>query len=645
MAAVCLYVGIYYLVLYVRRRNEKATLIFALTCFSVVFYDIFCAGLYSATSLAEGVKWQKGQFAGICMLSTSLIWFIKYLIKSRIGIMEKLVTPFYGVMLLVTMTVSNEWTLTVAKPAIKDIRFGHSFITTYYECAPGILFTLIVVVSNFGFVILVYRLIRYARSTSNQNTTPFIFSFLLFFLAAINDTFVSTGVYTSVYLAEYAFMGLILTMSYALLDRFINVQQEVETLNICLENKVKERTQELYTTNEHLKREIAEGKNKEIEITAYREKLQQSQKLEAIGQLAGGVAHDFNNLLGAILGFAGLIRQKVEGNPDLVKHTVSIINASRRAAELTAQLLAFARKGNYVVTVVDTHETIQDVIKLLEHTIDKRIAITQKLGANPSTVMGDNSQLQNAILNLAVNARDAMPNGGNLTFATEVIDMGENNINEVPPGTYLMLSINDTGIGMDKETQKRLFEPFFTTKGVGKGTGLGLASVYGTVKSHHGHINVTSEFGMGSSFNIYLPVVEKPMAAQQQIAQDAPCGTGHILLVDDEPLIRDAASEMLSFLGYTVYVCEDGDKALEYYRERQKEVNLVILDIIMPKMGGYDCFLALASINPKVKVIVASGYSLDGEAERIIEKGALGFIQKPFDCSSLAMAIKKAISC
>lgn len=389
--------------------------------------------------------------------------------------------------------------------------------------------------------------------------------------------------------------------------------------------------------------DITDRRQAEEEKVHLEEQLRQIQKMEAIGQLAGGIAHDFNNMLGAISGYADMIKRKfAQDNPKLEKYVTQIFNAAQRAADLTIKLLTFAHKGKFEITVVNIHKTIQDVIYLLEHTIDKDITIMQQLNAKPSSVTGDSTQLENAILNLAVNARDAMPKGGTLTFTTGIIDLDEKYIKdhpyEIKQGTYLMLSVTDNGIGMDENTRQKIFEPFFTTKDVGKGTGLGLATVYGIAKSHGGFIEVNSESGKGSTFKIYLPAT-KEAVNQDLTGTTTQMGSGSILIIDDEVLISDMASEILTDLGYTVATCSNGQEGVEHYRKHHNKIDLVILDIVMPKMGGYDCFRELKKINPDVRVIISSGYSINGGAKKIMDKGASGFIQKPFKISNLSEAI------
>jgi len=398
-------------------------------------------------------------------------------------------------------------------------------------------------------------------------------------------------------------------------------------------------------------RDITLQRQAEKEREALEEQLRQSQKMEVIGQLAGGVAHDFNNMLSGISGYADLIRRKFgKENPSLEKYADTIFETSKSAAELTAKLLAFARKGKNELMLVSLHDIIQDVIKLLEHSIDKRIVIAQSLTADPCGVLGDRTQIQNAILNLGMNANDAMPDGGTLSFETELFTVDEAYAKAYPykvsVGRYIKLSVTDTGIGMDEPIKAKLFTPFFTTKSVGKGTGLGLASVYGTIKSHQGHISVYSEKGHGTSFHLYLPLAiagahGKSPHLDQELAHK---GTGRILLIDDEKLVREVTSEILRELGYEVETAVDGLAAIEWYQANHATIDLVMMDIIMPRVGGFDCFQELKKINPGIRCIVSSGYAMNTEAARILASGALLFIQKPFDMAKISRVIKQALA-
>jgi PAS domain S-box-containing protein len=377
------------------------------------------------------------------------------------------------------------------------------------------------------------------------------------------------------------------------------------------------------------------------------ERLRQSEKLEAVGQLAGGIAHDFNNQLAGIVGYADLIRADVEEGSELAKSIDRILVAARRATDLTRQLLAFARRGKYESAAVDVHELVEEVLSLLRHSADKRISFEQTLAARPSLTLGDASQIQSAILNLAINARDAMPNGGTLTIATSVRDVSGDEEGatreDVPPGRYVQLEVADTGTGMDDDTRQRIFEPFFTTKPKGKGTGMGLAAVYGTIRSHGGTIGVSSVPGSGSNFYVLLPLYEGPVLPDEQPAPLPPRAEAKVLVVDDEEEILRIASRMLEKLGYTVIACSDGATAVEFYRDTWRDIDLVVLDMLMPGMSGRETFTTIRNVNPDAVVVLTSGFSMDGDIQSLIDSGANGFIQKPFLSNEFTRVIGESL--
>ncbi|KIG14273.1 diguanylate cyclase/phosphodiesterase [Enhygromyxa salina] len=389
------------------------------------------------------------------------------------------------------------------------------------------------------------------------------------------------------------------------------------------------------------------------------EQLRQAQKMEAIGQLAGGVAHDFNNILAGIMGYAELLKMSLNADADHPRHAdhdhddeddVDLINqiiqASERAADLTKQLLAFSRKGRTKSIPVDLHALIAEVILLLSRTIDKRIQITTELRADEATVLGDPSQLHHALLNLGLNARDAMPNGGRIIIRTRNLSLDEvyrrARAQQITPGQHVELEVLDTGVGMSPEIQQRIFEPFFSTKAPGKGTGLGLAGVYGTVQSHGGQILVDSEPDKGTSFTMLFPTV--PESAVQQPLPDSPRvrGHGHILIVDDDEMVLVFAAKFLRGLGYMVTTCSDGVAAVALFERRTQDFDLVILDLIMPKLNGLDTYRRLEQLCPNVRVLVTSGYSCDHAVETMLEQDGLAFLPKPFRLEQLATAVARA---
>jgi CheY-like chemotaxis protein len=324
-----------------------------------------------------------------------------------------------------------------------------------------------------------------------------------------------------------------------------------------------------------------------------------------------------------------------------------ISTAAERAADLTRKLLAFARKGPETLVPVDVHETVNGVKQILERTIDKGIQIEVALGADHAVVKGDRSQLENAVLNLCLNARDAMPEGGRLEISTSVVDISRAGrlvgIFVVDPGRYLRLGVSDTGSGIDPALLPKVFEPFFTTKEPGKGTGLGLASVYGTVKTHGGAIDVDTDLGRGTTFHIYLPLLAGVVPAPVSRVVPPVQGSGMVLVIDDEEIVREITSRMLERLGYDVVLASNCDEGVEVLRSRPGQIDAVVLDMIMPGKSGRQCFHLMRELDPNVKVILASGYTRGEDVGDLIALGLAGFLRKPFRSSDLAKMLARAV--
>ncbi len=391
-------------------------------------------------------------------------------------------------------------------------------------------------------------------------------------------------------------------------------------------------------------RDISERKRIEEELRINEQQLHQAQKLEAIGKLAGGIAHDFNNQLTGILGFANLLQ--LEATDETTRSRAeSIVKISLNAAELVKGLLTFARKNIFAAVPTDMHEVIQCAVNLLRHSIDKRINIVTRLHAAEHVVLADSAQMEGVLLNLAFNSRDAMPDGGTITISTDVINIStseESSPESFGSKSLFKLSVSDTGQGLSPEAKEHLFEPFFTTKERGKGTGLGLASVYGLVKTLNGSIDVESLPGKGTVFTILIPLVTSGMPAQRtSISSPVPAVPQNtILLADDEKTIRESMAILLRRQGHTVMECADGAQALEQYREHWSQIDLVILDMVMPKMGGREAFLKMKEINKAIKVLGISGYN-DHSVKEMLEAGMTGVLNKPFTFKEFSEAIKK----
>jgi two-component system, cell cycle sensor histidine kinase and response regulator CckA len=375
------------------------------------------------------------------------------------------------------------------------------------------------------------------------------------------------------------------------------------------------------------------------------EQFQQAQRMESIGTLAGGIAHDFNNLLMGIQGRIQLLQKGTDPAAPQTEHLQSIFDHVRSASRLTGQLLGFARAGKYDPKATDLNALIEKTVDMFGRT-RKELRIHQKLAGDLMSAVVDRSQIEQVLLNLFVNAWQAMPEGGEITVETRNTKLSEKEkpLYNLALGDYAAITVSDTGVGMDAKTQERIFEPFFSTKPRSRGTGLGLASAYGIIRNHNGAIQVTSLPGHGAAFTILLPAVEGEPESDIARVQEIPLGTETILLVDDEEMILAVAADLLETLGYRVITAKGGLAALSAYTEKGREIDLVLLDLIMPDQSGKETFAQLKAMNPRVRVLLSSGYSLDGEAAAIMRQGCKGFIQKPFDLEELSNKIREVLN-
>lgn len=380
--------------------------------------------------------------------------------------------------------------------------------------------------------------------------------------------------------------------------------------------------------------DLSERKRMEAQIL-------QAQKMEAIGTLAGGIAHDFNNLLMVIQGNASLMLLDVDPSHPHYEMLLGIVKQVQSGSKLTNQLLGYARKGKYEVKPFQLNQLVEETSKAFGRT-RREITVHRELAEDLFPIEGDIGQIEQILMNLFVNAADAMLKGGDIFLRTINIPHGDmkGKLYNPKPGDYVLLTVTDTGIGMDPKTVQHIFEPFFTTKELGRGTGLGLASVYGIVKGHGGYVDVESEKGRGTTFKIYLPASKEEVYNTIEPPDHISKGTGTILLVDDEEMVLEVAEKLLKAIGYHVLTAREGREAIEVYKKHRETVDLVLLDIIMPHMKGGEVFDCLKEINPDIKVLLSSGYSIDGEAAKILERGGKGFIQKPFDLERLSETIR-----
>jgi two-component system, cell cycle sensor histidine kinase and response regulator CckA len=375
------------------------------------------------------------------------------------------------------------------------------------------------------------------------------------------------------------------------------------------------------------------------------ERLMLSQRLESVGRLAGGIAHDFNNMLTAINGYSELTLRRLKEDDPLRRNIEEIKKAGERSAALTHQLLAFSRKQVLKPKILVLNDVILETSKMLQRLIGEDIHLNIIPDAKLGMVEADPGQLTQVIMNLVVNARDAMPSGGNLTIETANVSLTKKFAARqftVRPGSYVMLSVSDTGVGMDAETQQYIFEPFFTTKEVGKGTGLGLATVYGIVKQSGGYVWAYSEPGKGSTFKIYLPRVDVNVRElkEEPIPESVPNGTETILLVEDEEMVRNLSRQILETCGYRILEARNGVEALTICQKFDSKIDLLMTDVVMPQMGGRELAEKLSQMYPQIRLLFTSGYTDDGIIRLGVIKTGDNFIQKPFSFETLAKKVR-----
>ena len=426
------------------------------------------------------------------------------------------------------------------------------------------------------------------------------------------------------------------------------IELELNQYKDKLEKHVKERTEDLMRSNEQLKREMLQNVKANKENLNLQTSLKRAEKMEAVGQLAGGVAHDFNNMLGVILGHTEMGMEVVDQAHPLFADLKEIHKAAIRSADIARQLLAFARKQTVAPKVIDLNQTIEGMLKMLRRLIGEDINLVWRPESSLWPVKVDPSQIDQIMANLCVNARDAIAGVGKMTVETGNDTLGEEYCRTnhgFADGEYVRMSISDNGCGMDEETMAHIFEPFFTTKGVGKGTGLGLATVYGAVKQNNGFINAQSEPGQGTTFTIYLPryVDSAGDASSEKMTELAVGGYETILLVEDEPTILAMTTTMLQRLGYTVASAVSPNEALRQVVEFAGEIHLLLTDVVMPEMNGRDLARNLSPLYPHIKCLFMSGYTSDIIAQHGILDEGIQFIQKPFSKNELASKVRKAL--
>lgn len=378
------------------------------------------------------------------------------------------------------------------------------------------------------------------------------------------------------------------------------------------------------------------------------DQLRHAQKMEAVGTLAGGIAHDFNNILNVIMGYGIMVSDKLEAGSNLKEQMNEVLTAAERAATLTKRLLVFSRKQVVEVKPVNLNEIIVGIQKMLARMVRENIEINLNLAGSPLIVLADAGQMEQVLMNLATNARDAMPEGGRLTIGTGLQELDEEYVAAYgygKPGKYALITIADTGCGMDAETQEKLFEPFFTTKGIGEGTGLGLAITYGIIKQHNGYIKVYSELGKGTEFKIYMPLIEEPASLDKKIAAPVAVRGGKetILVAEDDEALRRLMQSVLEAFGYTVITAEDGDIAIKKFEENRDKIQLVMLDMIMPKKSGKEVYDEIRKTSPGMKSLFMSGYTMDIIKTNELLDAGLDFVQKPVRPQELLKKVREIL--
>lgn len=398
----------------------------------------------------------------------------------------------------------------------------------------------------------------------------------------------------------------------------------------------------------HIATDITENKQAEEEKKILEDQLRQAQKLEAVGQLAGGIAHDFNNILTAIIGYSNMLQMKMAEDDPLLTDVNQILTSSHKAAQLTQSLLAFSRQQIIHPKPVSLNEIIVSVEKLLLRLIGEDIELKANLTDMDLTIMADSGQIEQVMMNLATNARDAMPEGGMLTISTELVELDKHFIKthayDVKPGMYSLICFTDTGEGMDENTRKRIFEPFFTTKELGRGTGLGLAIIYGIVKQHNGFVDVYSKPGKGTTFKIYLPIIKSAITeTKAEILSPPKGGTETVLVAEDNEVVRTIIKAILDRFGYKVIEAVDGDDAVIRFKENKDKIDLVILDVVMPKKNGKMAYDDIKKLWPEIKAIFTSGYTKDFVDKKGILEEGINFIPKPISANELLRKIRKVL--
>jgi PAS domain S-box-containing protein len=733
MAAVSLFVALAHLLVYARGVRDRVHLIFAISCLGTCLYDACAAANYAAGEPAASAVWQRGEHVAICVVSAGLLWFVLAYTRQRLGWVLWAVTGYYAVELLLVLFLGGDWVL-MARPLHKVVDLPWGGEVVYTEMQHGLLLHVESLVALATLVLSIALCVRFARRATGedvQRSRHLLVALGVLALGGINDTAVSKGLYSFLYVIEYAYLGMILVMTYAMTSDVLGLARaraELDESHRRLRH-IFEHVQDVYLetaldgtilalspsaarwlgTAEGMRgrsaldlyadpaqrelllgrlqeqgrvddyeidlrlpdgrvvrcavslalaegrivgslRDITERKQAEEDRMQLERQLQHAQKLESLGVLAGGIAHDFNNLLTSILGSAELALLDLDGRHPVRERLAVIRDASVRASELCRQMLAYSGKGSFVVEPVDLSALVDGMRELLRVSVARRAALTSELGADLPTVRADATQLRQILLNLVINASEALGEAaGTVTIRTGVERCDRSVLRsgvlgeELSEGRYVWLEVLDTGCGMDEPTRARIFDPFFSTKFAGRG--LGLASALGIVRSHRGTILVDSAPGRGSRFRVLLPAAE-PAAAHVAAEPDSGSfrGQGLVLLVDDEPGVRTVARSMLERLGFEVRVAASGREGVQALRDDPQRFALAIVDLTMPDLGGVEVAGELWRDRPELPVILTSGYSIHEVSNRFVDDPRVGFLAKPFSWEALRGEVHAASS-
>ena len=596
--------------------------------------------------------------AGLGFLCVSF-WFLLEFGKQLFRL-----TPAKGPLLQKGLAMLSGWWSSAAVVALAVVvsLLSGDFLTTgntavrYFVGFPGSLLT--------GFGFLFYYQNRREKLDSLDVRTYFILTAASFLVYAVMSGLIAqkSSIFPSTYLNTDSFASatgippqvfrtlcavvVALSMGKILTIFDLEVENQLYACYEQLEDKVKERTAMLTEANAQLSWEISEHRRTEGERKRLEQQLLQAQKMEAIGQLAGGIAHDFNNILSVILGYGEMIRAHYQEGDPIGHHVDMMVSAAEKGAHLTQNLLTFSRKQVVTVEPLDLNETVKSVENFLARIIGEDIELKFLLSGPALVTMADKNQIEQVLINICTNARDAMRRGGRLIIKTEAVDVDEEYARMhlfEREGRYAIISVTDTGSGMDERTREKIFEPFFTTKAPGKGTGLGLAIVYGIIRQHHGYINVYSEPGKGTTFKIFLPLV-KPFAQEEAEVLPAPRGgTETILLAEDDTSVRHLMRHILEKNGYVVFEATNGREALRIFSEKKDEIDMILLDMIMPIMNGKEAYREIKKLAPHVKAIFMSGYAADLITPEELLDSRLDYIQKPIVTHELLTKIRATL--